>query len=786
MSLCGRRALWLGVLVALAALPAWAQDGAGDAARPPVLKRHAIVVGNGAYDGAPDLGNAIADASLVADFLAEQGYQVREYVDLSKRGFEGMLRRALYEIDKDSEVVFYYAGHGVQIAGGNYLVPTDATLDSAYDVPFETVSLTSVVSILGARARLQLVILDSCRDNPFGATRVVTDLSSGLSEVRDGFNLLTAPINSFLAFSTAPGQVAYDGDPGANSPFTGAMVEVARAGPETPVSQVFERVRRLVHERTEGRQTPWESSTLVEPASFRPAAQPDGPAEAGAGLGSFPAAQVRGDAAATGEVLLTGPLEPELSVGPALASSFATAPGAPLTVTEHPRTGRLLVLDAYDRRLNADAITVAADLSRLVYASAFGDAPEPRLSDGFTVAVGEAERAVKIALRIDPCDDAAGDHLDPGGVGVARFPNEIAPEAARGACLAAVAARPDVARFHYQLGRAELALRRFDAARGAFETARRLGHVRAIHALGLMVATADAEASGKTDAPAPEAALALYREGVALGDPYAFHALGKQLLRHGRTEAERQEGFELLSRALELGHTFSMNELGAYFIDPDAPASDPPRGLRYFEESAARGDIYGYNNMGFVHLRGLAGVPADPEAARAWFERAAAGGHPEAPGNLGRLWNSGALGSVGRYAEAVRWYDLGLERGDGWSGANAAWIIAERGVEGLTLANAAERAAKAAALGDAEAAASAREVLAALPASALDGGAQRLVNALGGAIAVDGAFGPASRAEMARVLDAHGASPPPDDPVERAVALASAYWKASKFRVDLY
>ena len=82
-----------------------------------------------------------------------------------------MLRRVLFDVDKDSEVVFYYAGHGVQIAGGNYLVPVDAALDDAYDVPFEAISLTERRQHRRrARARLQIVILDSCRDNPFGNT----------------------------------------------------------------------------------------------------------------------------------------------------------------------------------------------------------------------------------------------------------------------------------------------------------------------------------------------------------------------------------------------------------------------------------------------------------------------------------------------------------------------------------------------------------------------------------------------------------------------------------------
>ena len=89
------------------------------------------------YGVAPDLRNAGADARLVADFLAEQDYAVTQYADLDKAGFEAMLQRILFEIDKDSEVVFYFAGHGVQVAGANYLIPTDAAFDDPYDLPFE-------------------------------------------------------------------------------------------------------------------------------------------------------------------------------------------------------------------------------------------------------------------------------------------------------------------------------------------------------------------------------------------------------------------------------------------------------------------------------------------------------------------------------------------------------------------------------------------------------------------------------------------------------------------------
>ncbi len=684
----------------------------------PVLKRHALVIGNSDYLRAPDLPNAGADARLVAGFLAENGFEVLEHHDLGKRGFEQVLRRALRDLDQDSEVVLFYAGHGIQIGGGNYLIPVDATLANAYDVPFEAVSLSSVIKILAARARLQVIILDACRDNPFADARVVTDLAGTLTGTRDGFNALTAPINSLLAFSTSPGEVAFDGTDG-NSPFTSALIEAARAEPDRPAAQLFERVRRMVWERTDGQQVPWESSTLVEPVAFRapPAAAAPGqgggtgPAWALRLVSAAPAPAASADAAA--DLVLTARLEPEVAIGPALQAAILSD-ADPVAILERPSQGHLVVMGPDGRRIDAGGGTIAPGLlAELAYASALVDTPaaqasSPAVSDRLRLAAAGEEIGVRIALEADPCDTEAGDLLDPEGVGLTRYPNEIAPEAALAACTAAVAAFPETGRFHYQLGRAHLALRDFDAARADFERARDLGHTRAFYVLGNLIANADAITAGRADAPLPPEAVALYRQGVERGDPYAMHALGRDLLRHGPTEEARREGFELLSRALELGHTFAMNELGAYFISLDTVHSDPARGLRYWQESAARGDIYGYNNLGVAHRDGLGGLAPDP------------------------------------------------------------------------------RAAKAAALRGADSAAEAQGLLAGLPPAALDAAAQMLIVDLGGDLAIDGAFGPGSAAEMARVLGPDRAAAMPADPAGRAMALAASYWQQGRFRVDLY
>lgn len=184
-----------------------------------------------------------------------------------------------------------------------------------------------------------------------------------------------------------------------------------------------------------------------------------------------------------------------------------------------------------------------------------------------------------------------------------------------------------------------------------------------------------------------------------------------------------------------------MNEVGFYFVTPDAPCAQPERGRRHLQESAAREDVYGYNNLGLFHLRGLGGLAVDEAAAAAWFER-----------------------------------------GDAWAGANAAWLIANRGAGGLGPADAAMRAAKAAVLRDAEAAAAAEQVLAGLPAEALDRAAQAMLAALGEPVAVDGRFGPQSRAALAR----RAGDDADATPRERALAAARAHWRANPFRPDMF
>jgi TPR repeat protein len=762
-------------------------------------RKYGIVVGNTAYSNAPHLPNAWNDAQDVASLLAGQGYEVILLKDASKRDFEKLFQEVLTDVDRNTEVLFYFAGHGVQVGAENYLIPVDALLDEEEDLPFETVSVGSLVSIVGARARLQVIVLDSCRNNPFAGVRLKNSLSGDVREVETGFASLAAPVNSLLVYSTSPGEVALDGE-GENSPFAAAFLASASQA-SVPVKDVFEQVRRAVFIETEGMQVPWDSSTLLEEATIATV-----PAAAASDVSS----DSDRSSAQRGLTLITsvaGSLDTKVElpvpdvrvelnlastvvIGDAILPELGAGPEDIIDLIEAPTGGRLVTVDGSGNASVPAFPMRGADLATLAFAYSKNSIEQGAQSalarTQFRLELNGVIKVVEIVLVPDPCDVAAGDYLDPEGAGFARFPNEIEPQEALDACKAAVAKDPQNPRFHYQLGRVFTALRMNDEARAEWEIARDLGYTRASYAIGNAIINEERETGGSHLQQAPDEALAYFREGVELGDPYAFYSLGRQMVRFGETDQEKLKGFDLMMRSLEVGHTFAMNELGYFYLDEESEYFDPDRGLRYLNESAARGDIYGYNNLGLVFMNGLGGKSKEPTVALDWFTKASDGGHPNAPGNIGQLIASGALGNKYTLGEAVKWLDLGLERGDANAGAYGAYVILTEGAGGLGPVDAAYRAGRTAALRDPVSVERARKILEAIPAGSIDEAAQLLLQALGAEVNADGDFGAGSEAAYQSVAEKYGSTPVSSDPVERLVHLARIHWATTPFRVDLY
>jgi len=234
--------------------------------------RRALVIGNAAYRTLP-LANPENDARLIASKLRTLGFEVEEHLNLGSREFRRVLRAFLNSLyEKEGVAVFYYAGHGVQIEGRNYLLPVDINPQSEYEVKDDSVDIDEIfVSRLeGARAQARIIILDACRNDPFPKRRTRNlQIRGGLAEM--------AARGTLIAYASAPGATAEDGPEGANSVYTKHLAEEMSV-PGLEVEQMFKNVRVKVLRDTQERQVPWVNTSLTVNFSFNPRTGPD-PAE---------------------------------------------------------------------------------------------------------------------------------------------------------------------------------------------------------------------------------------------------------------------------------------------------------------------------------------------------------------------------------------------------------------------------------------------------------------------------------------------------------------------------
>jgi uncharacterized caspase-like protein len=252
-------------------------------------KRVALIIGNSAYRSAPPLNNPEHDAELMAKALTSAGFIVSVETNVDGVRF----REALAEFGKklqDADVgFFYYAGHGLQVGGKNYLVPIDASPLKEADVELFMINADVVLGQMQqAGTNLNIIVLDACRNFPFGtgisrgrdsdAVRFRSLDTGGLAEMR-------VPAGTLIAFSTQPGNVALDGAD-RYSPFAMALVETIRK-PGLDLFTVFNNVQTYVHSATHGVQVPWFSTNLIPPFYFIP---PTGANNSGARISSTPAA----------------------------------------------------------------------------------------------------------------------------------------------------------------------------------------------------------------------------------------------------------------------------------------------------------------------------------------------------------------------------------------------------------------------------------------------------------------------------------------------------------------
>ncbi|MFZ5939390.1 MAG: caspase family protein [Bacteroidota bacterium] len=220
--------------------------------------RVALVIGNGDYLSGP-LNNTVNDARSMARVLRNVGFDVILRENLSNKDeMKKAIREFGFKLKTGGTGLFYYAGHGIQVNGFNYIIPVNSVISTESDVEYEGVDMGFVLAQMeSANTRVNIVILDACRNNPFARS---------FRDTRMGLVTMNAPTGTLIAYATAPGSVASDGT-GVNGLYTQELLyQMQRPG--LKVEEVFKNVRAEVVAKSEGKQTPWESSSLIGDFSF--------------------------------------------------------------------------------------------------------------------------------------------------------------------------------------------------------------------------------------------------------------------------------------------------------------------------------------------------------------------------------------------------------------------------------------------------------------------------------------------------------------------------------------
>jgi len=229
-------------------------------------KRVALIIGNSNYHHIPPLANPQNDASAIGNSFKKLGFATEIKLNLSKSEMDQVIRQFSESLSGANVAVFYYAGHGIQVNGVNYLVPVDAALRTEIDLAFEVCDLGLVLRVMESSQRLNIVFLDACRDNPM-SEKLARSMGPGRSaSVGRGLAPIKANAGTLISYATRDGDVASDGYD-KNSPYTKALLKYLEQ-PGLEIHQLLRNVRNEVRLQTNGKQTPWEYGSLLNEFYF--------------------------------------------------------------------------------------------------------------------------------------------------------------------------------------------------------------------------------------------------------------------------------------------------------------------------------------------------------------------------------------------------------------------------------------------------------------------------------------------------------------------------------------
>ncbi|MEL6466881.1 MAG: caspase family protein [Pseudomonadota bacterium] len=545
-------------------LAAWAEE------------RVAFVVGNSDYETVSPLDNPINDALDISVALEGLGFRVilgsDATMDEMRQGIDAFAAAA----ETADVVLFYYAGHGFQVSGQNYLVPVDAALRTADDLGDQTLPLTDVLLAMQRSRGLKLVFLDACRDNPFG---VELDTQDGLARVSTAADFM-------FVYATQPDNVAYDGT-GRNSFFTEAMLNHIYT-PGQDIAALMTNVRRDVLSATGGRQVPWENSSLTQ--RFRFDNSPETASE---------------------ETLLWQVAAKERDADLLQLYMDRYPQGAHVEdVLAFLRNGdQTRTLNLRDDAAEAERLWGLARRSRMRplleyylerYPNGANRADAARLLDLIPRAEDMSPGSICERLATHPRDATAAT----AGVPFDRL--RLNAYSAIQACAAAVSQSPDLPHYTALLARATAATGEMDRAVQLYKSASDRGDLRA------MVSLAQLTEAGNGVPQDAGTALSLYERAAEGGSPDAMINLAVTLFEGQQVPQDVDRAIALLRRAAAGGSARAVFNLGV--LAQDGVIDAPEDALRYFEQAARDGEVQGYRAAAILLDEGR-GVTRNPDAA---------------------------------------------------------------------------------------------------------------------------------------------------------------------------
>jgi TPR repeat protein len=611
-------------------------------------QRVALVIGNGAYKVGP-LRNPVNDATDVAASLRSLGFTVILRTNASRRQMVEAMREFGGQLKRGGVGFFYYAGHGVQSRGANYLIPVGASIQSDADLEFESFDAGQVLAQMEqAGNRVNIVVLDACRDNPFA--RGSRSASRGLAQ-------MDAAKGTFLAYATSPGSTAADGT-GRNGIYTKHLLASLKH-PDTKLEEVFKRVRLEVANETGNKQIPWDASSVLGDFHFR-----GGPAGA-------PAVEV----ATIAPVSSARVPEPELD-----SADFIVELDAYLKKSSAP-------VSEVRRSMEAGSTLAKARWCALATHERFNVGIPP--SDGIPVCKELAEANVPLGMylygrvhaeaRGVPRNyaesvkwfrfSAEGGH--PAGMtalavsyfhghGVSQSDAEAVRWAKLGIEKGAANAMALLG-FMHENGRGVAASK--DEAMRLFRSAADKGFPPAMTAIGNLLRPTN-----------PGEAVRWYRSAADAGEERAMSSLGHAYLAGSGIERNPAEALKWLRSAADKGDAYAMSNLAVYYGGGQGGERNPGEAFRWARMAAEKGDVPSMFSLGRYYLNGLGTQRNENEGAR-WLRTAAEKGHVSAMSELGRAFIEGK-GVEKNGAEAVRWLRAAADKGNVGAMDNMAYCYA--------------------------------------------------------------------------------------------------------------